>query len=75
MIKQYIEALGSGVVNGYGYIDKLPYSHIETLCKIASHITKSNIGSREDLKEFTTSASEKLFRRYIRRVLFNYLEL
>ena len=54
MLEKYMEALESGVVNGYGYISSLSDEQIDILCGIASAVTKTPISSREELKSFTT---------------------
>ena len=77
MLDKYIEAVTSGTVNGYGYIDSLTDGQITILTGIVGAITKGKYSNdRDGLKEFTLECSQdgkdsnrKLFDRYARNVV------
>ena len=54
ILDNYISAISSGTVNGYGYIDSLHEAAVEILCRIISAMTDVEASTRDDIKEFTT---------------------
>lgn len=75
MLKQYIDAIISGTVNGYGYIDSLSAGQVEILCRIASVVSEKAIQNAFELKTFTVNADKDIFNRYAENVLLAYDDL
>lgn len=75
MLEKYIQALKTGTVNGYGYIDTLSAGQIEILCRIASSVSEKAIQTAFDLKTFTVNADRKTFDRYVENMLLAYDDL
>lgn len=77
VIDKYVEALSTGKLNGYGYIDSLTNAQVDILCGIASAVSKTSIIDREGLKVFSRTATEtdRIFDHYIENVMLAYTDL
>ena len=77
MLDKYVDALRSGKVNGFGYIDSLSDGQIKILCQIVVAVTRSKIKAtdRDGLKYFTLKVNSKVFDKYVKNVIKAYDEL
>lgn len=74
-IEKYSDALATGKVNGWGYIDGLTDGQIEILCSIITAITGKKARNKADVKDFTRSADSKTFDRYVKNVFNAHSDL